>query len=72
MRLKAEAVLEFGLADDQQQNKIVREYREEYKAISEILDDLLAGKKFNPRKASPWGCTIKREKRVGPTTPPAD
>ncbi len=38
MRLKAEALLEFGSGDDQQQNKIVREYRREYKLISEILD----------------------------------
>jgi IS5 family transposase len=38
MRLKAEAVLEFGVDDDQKQNKIVREYREEYKVIGEILD----------------------------------
>ena len=38
MRLKAEAILEFGLADDQQQNKVVREYRREYKAVGEILD----------------------------------
>jgi len=38
MRLKAEAVLEFGLDDDQRQNKIVREYRQEYKVIGEILD----------------------------------
>ena len=38
MRLKAEAVFEFGLDDDQQLNKIVREYRREYKRVSEILD----------------------------------
>ncbi len=38
MRLKAEAILEFGLDDDQQLNKIVREYRQEYKLIGEILD----------------------------------
>jgi len=38
MRLKAEAIFEFGLADDQRQNKIVREYRREYKVVSEILD----------------------------------
>ena len=38
MRLKAEAVLEFALDDDQRQNKIVREYRREYKVIGEILD----------------------------------
>jgi IS5 family transposase len=39
MRLKAEAVLEFGLDNDRQQNKIVRQYREEYKVISQILDE---------------------------------
>jgi IS5 family transposase len=38
MRLKAEAVFSFGSDDDQQQNKIVREYRKEYKALGEILD----------------------------------
>ncbi len=38
MRLKAEAIFEFGLDADQQQNKIVREYRREYKAVSKILD----------------------------------
>jgi len=38
MRLKAEAILEFGLNDDQPQNKIVREYRLEYKLVGEILD----------------------------------
>lgn len=38
MRVKAEAILEFGLDDDQQQNKIVREYRREYKVVGEILD----------------------------------
>ncbi len=37
MRLKAEAILEFGADDAQQQNKIVREYRAEYKAISDTL-----------------------------------
>jgi len=37
MRLKAEAVLEFGSGDDQHQNKIVREYRNQYKRIGEIL-----------------------------------
>ena len=37
MRLKAEAILEFGAGDAQQQNKIVREYRAEYKAISDTL-----------------------------------
>ena len=38
MRLKAEAVFEFVLDDGQQQNKIVREYRLEYKLVGEILD----------------------------------
>ena len=38
MRLKAEAVFQFGSDDDQHQNKIVRDYREEYKVVSEILD----------------------------------
>jgi IS5 family transposase len=38
MRLKAEAVFEFSLDDDQRQNKIVREYRREYKVVGEILD----------------------------------
>ena len=37
MRMRAEAILEFGEAD-KQQNKIVREYRDEYKSFSEILD----------------------------------
>ena len=37
MRIKAEAILEFGVADEQQ-NAIVREYRNEYKALSQILD----------------------------------
>lgn len=38
MRLKAEAILDFGAADDhQQQIGIVREYRDEYKKLSEIL-----------------------------------
>jgi transposase, IS5 family len=37
MRLKAEAILDFG-SDDEQLNGIVREYRNEYKTISEILD----------------------------------
>lgn len=38
MRWKAEAILDFGADDGQPQNKIVREYRDEYKRISEILD----------------------------------
>ena len=37
MRLKAESILEFGAADEQQ-NGIVREYRDEYKTLSELLD----------------------------------
>ena len=37
MRLKAEAILEFGAADEGQ-IEIVREYRDEYKTISELLD----------------------------------
>lgn len=37
MRLKAEVILDFG-AGDEQQNGIVREYRDEYKVVSEILD----------------------------------
>ena len=37
MRLKAEAILDFG-SNDEQLNGIVREYRNEYKTISEILD----------------------------------
>jgi IS5 family transposase len=39
MRLKAEAILDFGADDAQQQNKIVREYRDEYKTIGNILSD---------------------------------
>ena len=38
MRSKAEKVFEFGLGDDQKPNKIVREYRLEYKMVGEILD----------------------------------
>lgn len=38
MRLKAEAILKFGAVDDGQPNKIVRQYRDEYKAFGEILD----------------------------------
>jgi len=37
MRIKAEAILEFGAADEQP-NEIVREYRDEYKSLSETLD----------------------------------
>ena len=38
MRLKAEIILDFGPANDEQQNKIVREYRDEYKMLGELLD----------------------------------
>jgi len=38
MRLKAEAIFEFGTDGDQRPNKIVRLYRDQYKALSEILD----------------------------------
>jgi len=38
MRLKAEAILDFGLVDGQNENKIICEYRREYKGIGEILD----------------------------------
>ena len=37
MRIRAETILEFGAADEEP-NGIVREYREEYKSLSEILD----------------------------------
>jgi len=37
MRMKAEAILDFGPSDEHQ-NKIVREYRDEYKMLGEILD----------------------------------
>jgi IS5 family transposase len=37
MRIKAEAILEFGAADEQPIG-IVREYRDEYKTVSELLD----------------------------------
>jgi len=37
MRMKAEAILEYG-ESDAQQNEIVRKYRDEYKALNEILD----------------------------------
>jgi IS5 family transposase len=39
MRLKAEAILKFGADDDQRPNRIVREYRDEYKAFGDILDN---------------------------------
>ena len=38
MRVKAEAVLEFGPAEDRTPYRILRQYRDEYKAVSEILD----------------------------------
>lgn len=38
MRVKTEAILDFGWADDQADNQTVRDYRQEYKALSEILD----------------------------------
>jgi len=38
MRLKAEVIFDFGSDEDQHETKIVREYREEYKLISRILD----------------------------------
>ena len=37
MRIKSEAILEFGDADEKS-NEIVREYRDEYKSLSETLD----------------------------------
>jgi IS5 family transposase len=37
MRIKAEAILEFGAADEQP-IEIVREYRDEYKTLSKLLD----------------------------------
>ena len=40
MRLKAEAIFDFGTDGEQSQNKIVLEYRDQYKTISEILDAL--------------------------------
>ena len=38
MRLKAELILDFGMDDKRPSNEIVREYRRQYKVISEILD----------------------------------
>lgn len=38
MRIKAEAILEFGAADEQP-IEIVREYRDEYKMLSKLLDE---------------------------------
>ncbi len=39
MRVKAEAVLDFGSDDDRPRNKIVRQYRQQYKRIGRILDE---------------------------------
>ena len=39
MRLKAEAVFELWSDDDRHPTKIVREYRDQYKVIGEILDE---------------------------------
>ena len=39
MRLKAEAIFEFTADSSQRPNKVVREYRDKYKALSEILDE---------------------------------
>lgn len=39
MRLKAEAILDFGWADEKADNQTVRDYRHEYKTLSGILDD---------------------------------
>lgn len=38
MRVKAEAILDFGWADEKADNQTVRDYRNEYKTLSEILD----------------------------------
>ena len=38
MRLKAEAILDFGWANEKADNQTVRDYRNEYKTLSEILD----------------------------------
>ncbi len=38
MRLKAEAILDFGWTDEKADNRTVRDYRNEYKTLSEILD----------------------------------
>lgn len=39
MRVKAEAILDFGWADEDADNQTVRDYRHDYKMLSEILDD---------------------------------
>jgi len=38
MRVKAEAMLDFGWAIEDADNQTVRDYREEYKTLSGILD----------------------------------
>jgi hypothetical protein len=38
MRVKAEAIFDFGWADEKADNQTVRDYRNEYKRISKILD----------------------------------
>jgi IS5 family transposase len=38
MRVKAEAILDFGWSDEKVDNQTVRDYRNEYKTLSEILD----------------------------------
>jgi len=38
MRVKAEAILDFGWADEMADSQTVRDYRKEYKTLSEILD----------------------------------
>ena len=38
MRVKAEAILDFGWDEDGADNRTVRDYRREYKTLSEILD----------------------------------
>ncbi len=38
MRRKSENILELRASDDSRQNKVVREYRSEYKMVSHILD----------------------------------
>ena len=38
MRVKAEAILDFGWTDEKANNQTVRDYRNEYKTLSEILD----------------------------------
>ena len=38
MRLKAEVILDFGWANEKADNQTVRDYRDEYKTLAEILD----------------------------------